>query len=145
MSKYDKFDKELFSWLEKKKTGITTADAIESLGIQKDRTKQRHISRRFSQLEDRGIIKCDLKGTTRICKLVADLPKTMAKKVIKSPHLRTYPQPRPVHHCDRPSIPAADSQEFVANGGVIEVLPNTWDKPRVGSKPMGPSIYDIDD
>lgn len=122
MSKYAKLDKRVFAWLKKHRTGISTARLYKALRIT-DVVTQRHISRRFTQLEDKGVLVCKLQRTMRVCVLVEDPPKTLSKK-------RWKPQPPPPAPKPAPSIPAENSLEFEMAGGKIERLPTHWDKPR---------------
>jgi hypothetical protein len=152
--KYAKFDRKLFAWLRgiRATNGIaTTADAILALGVGKNPTLQRHVSRRFTQLEDRGVLVCTLRGTTRLCRIVAEIPDSLAKQPWRagiskavSQHLdATGKRSAPVQ-ASSCSIPAATSDEFLAKGGTIDRLPSHWDKPMTGSKPLGDS-FSFDD
>lgn len=119
--KYEAFDQKLFNWLSNNRTNVTTALASQALGASST-TLQRHISRRFSQLEDRGVLECRLEGTTRVCSVIKELPATLAKK-------RWRPAPRPdTSPSPGKSIPAQDSLEFEAGGGNVERLPTYWDR-----------------
>lgn len=124
MSKYAAFDKRLFAWLADNREEVTTSQVNEALGADSV-TLQRHVSRRFTQLEDRGILSCRLEGTTRICTVQKDLPDTLAKK-----RWRPGPGPDPVIPTPVPhrSIEATTSDEFIAAGGVIDKLPCAWDR-----------------
>lgn len=134
--KYDKLDTELFSWLRRQRWGATTAQAITALKVTHS-TSRRHISRRFSQLEDRGTLLCELKGTARVCTVIGDLPETLAK----TPHKNTAPKPL------NQDLLASNSEEFLAAGGVIEKLSSAWDDPEKnaprGSAPLGESVYGL--
>lgn len=120
MSKYADLDKRVFKWLKKHREGVTTTRIYKALRIT-DLVAQRHISRRFTQLENKGVLVCKLQRTMRVCVVVEDPPKTLSKK-------RWKPQPPPVP-IPLPSIPANDSTEFEMAGGKIERLPTHWDKP----------------
>ncbi|WP_199097283.1 hypothetical protein [Dyella sp. ASV21] len=128
--KYDRLDAELFTWLRQNRRGVTTAKAINALGV-KCTTAKRHVSRRFSQLEDRGVLVCDIQGTTRVCQVVTDPPATLAKQRV------TTASAEPVNQ----NIPASNADEFVALGGRIERIPAAWENPslvaRKGSLPIG--------
>jgi hypothetical protein len=128
--KYEKLDAALFSWLRKHRRGITTASAIHALKVTCP-TAKRHVSRRFSQLEDRGTLVCSLDGTTRVCRVEGAMPDTLAKQ---RAHIAAIaPANQNIH--------AADADEFVAAGGEIQRLPSAWDNPEKnrcrGSLPMG--------
>ena len=147
-SKYARFDSNLFAWLRRlrdRDIGVTTADAIKALGVT-DKARQRHISRRFTQLEDRGVLKCTLHGTTRICTVVAEVPGSLAKRhwrsMIHADVRNTLSRKTaPLNQgASAPSIPARNSAEFEAAGGVIERLPSHWDNAPRGSKPLGDSF-----
>ncbi len=124
--KYDQIDARLLAWLRTAPTEITTAKAIDALGIT-DTTTQRHLSRRFSLLEDRGALSCTLRGTTRVCTVLVDrLPEVLHKLRHRGTWQSAYQESQaptePVA-----SIPATNSEEFLAAGGVIERLPSHWD------------------
>lgn len=129
--KYDRLDAELFSWLRKHRRDVTTARAINALNVSCT-TAKRHISRRFSQLEDRGTLVCEIQGTTRVCRVVAEPPATLAKQSRSK-----QAAAEPVNQ----NITAANADEFVASGGTIERLPAAWEDPnafaRKGSLPLG--------
>ena len=77
--KYDLIDERLLQWLRENPGQATTAAAIEALAV-KCTTTQRHISRRFTLLEDKGAIVCELQGTTRVCTVQPDrLPAALHK------------------------------------------------------------------
>lgn len=128
--KYDQLDADLFSWLRRHRRGVTTASAVRALRVTNS-TSKRHISRRFSQLEDRGTLVCELQGTTRVCQVIGELPASLAKKQAGNDPAEPVNQ----------QIRAGDSQEFIAAGGQIERLPSRWDNPTTnapkGSQPMG--------
>lgn len=119
--KYEAFDQKLFAWLRDNRRDVTTAKANQALKAE-DSTLQRHVSRRFTQLEDRGVLVCHLEGTTRVCTVQKDPPESLAKQRWRPPSNQQDPLP-PAH-----SIEAADSIEFEARGGIIEKLPSQWDK-----------------
>lgn len=116
--KYAAFDQKLLGWLAANQKDVTTSQVNQAL--QADTTTlQRHVSRRFSQLEDRGVLVCRLEGTTRICQVVLPLPDNFNKKT----PIRIIEPPLPAV-----SIPAENSSEFEAAGGKIQRLPSTWDR-----------------
>lgn len=121
MTKYAKLDTRVFKWLSKHRTDLTTARVYKALRIT-DPVEQRHISRRFTQLEDRGVLVCSLRRTERICKVKKEVPKTLAKK-------RWAPKPPPQPPQQIQSIPAENSYQFEMAGGRIERLATHWDKP----------------
>lgn len=135
LRKYDQLDSQLFAWLRQIQgvSKATTSGAIEALSVTCS-TAQRHISRRFSQLEDRGVLVCSLHGTTRICEVVKDPPETLAKERWKPKR-----SAEPVS-TKSPSIRAANSQEFEAAGGTIQRLPTYWDKP-IAAKAIGAMTF----
>lgn len=124
--KYERLDTKLLNWLgehlNQDDQEITTALAAEMLGVSGP-TIQRHISRRFSQLEGRGVLVCTLKGTTRVCRVMAQPPTTLAKKKWQARSVPQTSQP-----LTGSSISAENSQEFEAAGGNIERLSNGWNK-----------------
>lgn len=122
MGKYTDFDSKLFAWLANNREGATTAKAIEALGPLTS-TEQRHVSRRFTQLEDRAVLSCELRGTTRVCTVQKDLPATLAKQ-----RWRPANQANASPSSKAVSIPATTSDEFQAAGGVIEKIPSHWDQ-----------------
>lgn len=128
--KYEKLDTQLCNWLRQNQKGVTTTQAIRALHIT-DTTAQRHISRRFSQLEDRGVLKCEIVGTTRVCQVIAQVPFLLSKQ--RAFIGRVVPNSQ--------NIPAANSDEFLAAGGVIERVPSAWTDGSVtpirGSLPLG--------
>lgn len=145
--KYDTTDQRLLSWLRDVSEEITTAHAVDALDIV-DPTTQRHISRRFTLLEDRGALRCRLHGTMRICSVDPEkLPEHLHKS---GPNNRTWrsridneiaqcgAQPATDTPVPSPSIPASTSEEFLAAGGTIERLPANWDHP-YSSCPLGPT------
>lgn len=150
-SKYARFDSKLFAWLRRHRadnTDVTTAAAITALAVT-DKAKQRHISRRFTQLEDREVLDCRLAGTTRICKVVAEVPDSLGKKHWRSlinAEIRSRASQTARKEADAarvtpaPSIRARNSEEFLAAGGQIQTLPNHWDNTPKGSKPLGDSF-----
>lgn len=128
--KYAHVDAALLTWLSNNREGVTTAGAVTALAIT-DPTTQRHVSRRFTQLEDRGVLRCTLDGTTRVCSVEKDPPETLARKRWSQPHPGAPVPPGA-------SIPAADSAAYEAAGGIIERLPSLFDRPARGSQPLGP-------
>lgn len=128
MSKYKKLDARVFKWLSKHRSDVTTTKVFKALRIT-DLVAQRHISRRFTQLEDRGVLSCTLKRTMRVCSVVKEVPKTLAKK-------KWAPRPQAAPPPPIQSIPANDSLEFEQAGGRIEKLPTHWDKP-CSQNPLG--------
>jgi hypothetical protein len=134
--KYQKFDKKLFAWLHENRSEVTTASAIQALGISCS-TTQRHVSRRFTQLEDRGIIKCTLRGTTRVCEVLQDLPADFAaRRWNPTATDRFQNQTAPSMSPTTAAIPASNSEEFEAAGGKIERLGTNWDRP-MRLRPLG--------
>ena len=125
--KYDKVDEALLAWLRENQEAVTTAGAIAALGISCP-TTQRHISRRFTLLEDRGALTCHRQGTTRVCTVhVERLPEYLYRG---GPNARTWRQRVRAEVASTPtsvSIPATNSEEFIAAGGQIERLPSFWD------------------
>lgn len=137
--KYDLIDERLLQWLRANPGQATTAAAIEALAV-KCTTTQRHISRRFTLLEDKGAIVCELQGTTRVCTVQPDrLPAALHKGGLNNRTWRErirgdidglhgqHAQHAPPTS-SLPSIPAANSNEFEAAGGHVERLPTSWDK-----------------
>ena len=121
--KYAQLDKQLFAWLEETRDGITTRAAYEALGATENAV-QRHINRRISQLRAKNILSCTTRGTARVCTLIQPLPETLAKpRWIPG----TAPRRKKPARKKYTSIPATNSEEFVANGGTIERLPAAWD------------------
>ena len=135
-SKYRKLDQKLFAWLRDNRKNATTAGAMKALGIT-SKLEQRHISRRFTQLEDRSVLRCSLRGTTRVCAVVAEIPASLEKKRWRPGANLKAPPPS----AGKP-IPAATSEEFLRQGGIIEKLPSRFDEPIRGSQPLGPSFFD---
>lgn len=119
-SKYARLDEKLFAWLEEMESGITTSGAFAALSADTEAVR-RHIARRISQLQAKKILDCEIQGTARVCTLVKPLPTTLAKERWAQ---RRTPKVMPRHYTP---IPAANSEEFVANGGIIERLPAAWD------------------
>lgn len=128
--KYESLDGELLTWLARKKEQITTTIAVQALRLT-DSTEKRHIARRFSQLEERGALVCELQGTTRVCYVAGVLPHTFYWKKAQAP------KPEPVNQ----NIIASNSEEFLAAGGTIERLSAAWENRGLsvpaGSLPMG--------
>ena len=148
--KYDAIDERLIQWLRANPDKATTAAAIEALAV-KCTTTQRHISRRFTLLEDKGALTCELQGTTRVCTVQPDrLPLAMHKGGLNNrtwrerirgeiSDLNHAPHPS-VPSSSLPSIPASDSLEYEAAGGHIERLPNSWDTP-APKRQLGPLTF----
>lgn len=131
--KYTQLDRRLLEWLGSHRSDVTTAGVIAGLELTEPRDI-RHVSRRFTQLEDRRVLACKLHGTTRICSVLQDPPTTLAKAPWRSTPIQEA-KPQPVR-----SVPAQDSEEFLAAGGTIERLPAAWDRGAVlphGSLPLG--------
>ena len=129
--KYDQLDQRFLSWLRQNDQRITTSRVIRELGIT-SLTEQRHISRRFTQLEDRGTLVCVLEGVCRVCRVVGQVPATLSRQKL----------PKPVQEAlVNQNIIATTSEEFLARGGTIVRLPAAWDDPRhvipKGSLPLG--------
>lgn len=128
--KYEKMDKLLLRWFRQSQANLTTAHACQAVGATSPADKK-HVSRRFNQLEERGTLSCYLQGTERICAVVGDLPAILHKQRKATAVATTINQ----------NILAANSDEFVAAGGIIEHLPAAWDAPdkcaRQGSLPLG--------
>lgn len=122
--KYAAFDQKLFAWLAENRTDVTTSLVNQELEADST-TLQRHVSRRFTQLEDRGVLKCRLEGTTRVCSVEKDLPTTLAKQRWRpGPGLDSSLPPATPHV----SIPARNSLEFEAAGGHVQRLTTHWDQ-----------------
>lgn len=146
--KYDQIDERLLQWLREHPEQATTAKAIEALEIT-DTTTQRHISRRFTLLEDRGVLACSLHGTTRVCTIdVERLPAVLHKGGLNNKTWRSRMRaeiddatgveaPAPP---SSPSIHADNSTEFEAAGGHVERLPSFWNKP-LSKRPLGPLTF----
>lgn len=130
--KYAKLDKQLLSWLRKNRENVTVAMANQALKITKP-TVQRYICRRFSLLEDRGILVCTLKGTTRVCSVTVEPPETFdtpknQRTWRQNVHASMVTDKIKATSSNQPSVPCATSQEWEAAGGTIERLPSHWDK-----------------
>lgn len=142
-SKYAKFDLKLFAWLRTNRENITTALIAKTFGIT-DKTHQRHISRQFTALEDRGVLKCRLEGTTRVCSVDGEVPEDLTKQPwrrgIHKSIARQLNQEPHIHSSPAQPVVATTSDQFEAAGGTIEKLPTDWDHPRIGSKPLGQSF-----
>jgi hypothetical protein len=135
--KYDTIDNRLLNWLRENPAGATTVDAIAALAVACN-TTQRHISRRFSLLEDKGALQCELRGTTRVCTVI---PEKLPQILHKAPNARAWRKniqaqidqttgapAEPVKPlAPAPSIRAANSDEFLLAGGQMERIPSTWD------------------
>lgn len=134
MSKHQKLDEALLDWMNETQEGLTTNLALDALNIDNS-VIRRHISKRFSLLEERGYLKCTRYGSVRTCRVVKPLPEVLSARVVSKYLQSPCRTARPVH--TGKSIPAADSEEFIRNGGVIEVIPTSWDHPIQGSIPMG--------
>lgn len=139
--KYAELDKKLFAWLATQQPEeVTTSNAIAALGLTEN-TEQRHVSRRFSQLEDRGVLTCRLQGTTRFCTVQKELPATLAKQRWR-PKSSEPLSASPTSLVK--SIPAVNSDEFLAAGGKIDKLDSAWNTPMTGSRRLGDS-FSFDD
>lgn len=160
--KYDKIDAALLTWLRTEPKEFTTTDANAFLRITNGIAK-RHISRRFTLLEDRGALVCSLRGTTRVCNvLVEKLPDVLHKG---GPNNRTWrgqmhvsihgnspdapaqfngangKHHKPTPRFAPPKVATSSVEEFLAAGGQIEVIPNHWDS-RAKRKKMGPATFE---
>jgi hypothetical protein len=131
--KYRQIDRKLLMWLDHNRVGVTTAKVFDALKIQ-DETTRRHISRRFTQLEDKGNLVCSLQGTTRICAVSGVLPASMSKHKKWTFGAQNKPQQ------PGKAIPGTTSDDFIQAGGEIEKLPSCFDKIGKGSQPLGPHI-----
>lgn len=132
MSKYAELDARVFRWLSAHRTDVSTAAVFKALRVT-DPVQQRHIQRRFTQLEYKGVLICTLRRTERICRVVSDPPTTLARK-------KWAPKPAPAPIVSNiPSIPAENSTEFEQAGGIIERLQTSWGK-RITRIPLGESV-----
>lgn len=134
MGKYEQLDQQLFAWLRDNQGVFTTAMAIQALYVESTPpppTIVRHISQRFTQLENKRILQCTLFGTQRMCTLVGELPDTLTKARWKPPTSNTTPVVTATQ-----SIPATTTEEFLAAGGVIQELPCQIGEPG-GTNPIG--------
>ena len=151
--KYDQIDEDLLNWLRANPSNATTGAVIEALKITCG-TTQRHISRRFTLLEDRQLIECTLRGTTRVCTVPVpeDLPEYLHKggsnnttwRSKTSRDISDRKRGRPVktiHQPPAPSVQAETSEEFLAAGGVIEKLPSHWNEHKTTKLPLGPQTF----
>lgn len=149
MRKYDKIDQELLAWLRTNPKDFTTNQAAEILGVS-CLTTHRHISRRFSLLEDRQLLRCTLYGTKRICNVPdpTALPDVLHKggpnaqlwrQAIIADAVASLPSAPAKAQTSR-SFPGTTSEDFVAAGGVIEKLPAHWDHP-LDKQPLGPQTF----
>lgn len=136
--KYDAIDERLLQWLRENPEGVTTAAAVEALAINCG-TTQRHISKRFTLLEDKGALVCSLQGTTRVCTVQPErLPPALHRggpnnqswrsRIRTEIDEQTGSVRTPPPSSSQPSIPAENSQEFEAAGGHVERLPSYWDR-----------------
>lgn len=123
MTKYAKLDTRILRWLGRHRENVSTAQLFKALRIISS-IEQRHISRRFTQLEDKGILRCSLKRTERFCKVIKDPPKTLNKK-----RWVAHPPPKVVITLHIKSIPANNSEEFKLAGGRIEIIKSNWNIP----------------
>lgn len=143
--KYKSFDKKLFAAMNSQQKEITTQSLATALDVLKSKTHQRHITRRLSQLEQRGVISCRTHGMTRICEVTGELPEFFAKRQVwrNSIHSEVQQDMRNAEAkaAEIKPIKASTSEEFLAAGGVINVLPTQWDNPTNGSMPLGDSFY----
>ena len=149
--KYDRIDERLLQWLRENPEGATTAAAIEALAVECG-TTQRHISRRFSLLEDKGALVCKLHGTTRICSVQLErMPTALHKGGLNNKSWRTRMRAEiddaqgvvaapALPPSSSPSIRADNSIEFEAAGGHVERLPTSWDKP-APKRQLGPLTF----
>ncbi len=142
MAKYEKLDTRVFRWLGKHLKDLTTVRVFKALHITNP-VEQRHVSRRFTQLEDKGILVCKLNRTMRVCVVAKGktLPKTLTKK-------RWAPRPAPTIVVTIQSIPAEDSNQFELAGGKIERLGTRWNNScsqiPTGSSSLLDYIDDVD-
>ena len=141
--KYARLDARLLVWLSENRSEITTAKISGALKI-KDTTVERHLSRKLSYLEDIGVITCEHRGTRRVCQVIKDPPKTMAKQ----PWRPRRVEPAKIIDLAKSKIKAVDSIAFEAAGGVIERLPTTWDQPtrqrQIGAMTFQDRITNLD-
>ena len=131
--KYEKLDTKLLAWLGINRTGVSTSSAISALGIS-GKTAERHVSRQFTALQNKGVLVCELQGTTRVCKVIKDPPSTLSKERWRPKH-----EPK-AQAAAAPNITAVDSAAFEAAGGMIQKLPNNWDKP-ITQKALGAMTF----
>lgn len=145
--KYAQIDQRFLDWLRSNRgrTDLTTAGCISDLAITCT-TTQRHISRRFTFLEDRGILTCTLRGTTRICTVHPDkeIPSTMARQRWRPKNNSAIRELDAAALPKSTSIVAANSDEFLAAGGKIDTIPSNWNRKPIGSLPLGDS-FSFDD
>lgn len=140
--KYADIDSRLLRWLKRAPEKVTTAKMLKALQVT-DLVTQRHLSRRLHLLEERGAIKCQLEGTTRVCVVVLHkIPSTLYKS----------PNPLAWHHSHQPtmthttvepvkSVPATNSEEFIAAGGKVQIIPSQWSSHPYATKPS--SVFDL--
>lgn len=135
MSKYEKFDRKLLAWIAENQSDLTTNQAIADLNVT-SKTLKRHVGKRFSQLRDWGYLESKQVVTAKVCWVVKPLPKTFSRPKWKATPITP----------SKPSkaLPTgATVEEFLANGGVIEVLP-TQEKPRTSRPARGYYWEDTD-
>lgn len=144
--KYDLIDEQLLQWLRENPQGATTSAIFKALNITCT-TAQRHISRRVTNLSDRGILTCVMQGASRVCEVnVSQLPKVLHKggpnnktwrSRISGDTQDTNPTTTAPSSAQTASIPADNSLEFEAAGGIIQRLPCVWERPH-SRRQMGP-------
>lgn len=142
--KYADIDARLLRWLKRAPKQVTTAKMLKALKVT-DLVTQRHLSRRLHLLEEKGAIRCKLEGTTRVCVVVLQkIPSTLYKAPNPLAWHRSH-QPTMSNTTVEPvkSIPASNSEEFIAAGGKVQIIPSQWSSRPYATKPG--SVFDFSD
>ncbi len=121
-------DRKLFNWIRENRTGLSVSGAQTQLKI-RDKAERRHICRRFSQLQARGLLRLIQEHPWPEYEVRGEIPRTTSDAAWKK-----FTQARltstPVIITDAPSIEATNSEEFLARGGKLHILPPLQDLPR---------------
>ena len=136
MTKHKGLDRKLFNWIRENRTKLTVPNAIRVLRIlQKD--ERRHITRRFSQLRARGFLRLVGTDPVETYEAVGNIPLDTAQPGWVKLTSSVQRKPREEVLQQSGSIPATNSEEFLAQGGEIEYLPGLSECPHRGSRRTG--------
>ena len=143
MTKHTALDRKLFNWIRENRIKLTVHNAIYVLRIhQKD--ERRHITRRFSQLRARGFLRLVSTDPVETFEAIGIIPVDTSQPDWVKLTSSVQRKPREEVPQRGGSIPATNSEEFLAQGGKIEYLPGPGECPHRGSRRTGYS-YTFDE
>lgn len=136
-TKHASLDRKLFHWVRENQHKLTAQNAIYVLRIY-DKGERRHITRRFSQMRARGLLRLvstDPVETFDVCAVIPYDTNCPTWKQAPQGRLRQHEIQKDL--LNAVSIPATTSEEFLARGGQLIELPSSNTLPYRVNQPTG--------